>query len=91
MWYDSKKMEGGPVIDNWVNLWTPLLGKIDFTAKEAQHLTLEIRLAKTPPEVHEGWNCNQLLSTTIAETQAGARDVFGEIWTMNTLMTDADS
>ena len=49
-----KKIEGVTVIDNWVRMWTPLLGKTAFTAQEGQRLTLGIRLAKTPSEEHGG-------------------------------------
>ena len=67
-----RKMEGGLVIENWVKLWNPLLVKTDFTVQETQHLTLGIRLAKTPPEVHRGWKGNQLMATTITELWVGA-------------------
>ena len=86
-----RKMEGGMVIDNWVKLWIHLLGKTDFTAQESQHLTLGIRLAKTSPEVYGGWKGNQLMDSTITEVFSGARYMFGELWTKNNLMTDADS
>ena len=91
MWCDSKKMEGGPVIDNQVKLCTLLLGEIYFTTQEAQYLTLGIRLAKTPREVHWGLKGNQLMATTITEAWSRARDVFGELWTKDTLVTDTDS
>ena len=54
MWCNSEKMEGVTVIDNWVKMLTPLLRKTSFTAQEGQRLTLGIRLAKTPSEVHGG-------------------------------------
>ena len=50
----SRTMEGGSQSKNWVKLWTPLLAKKDFNDQETQRLTLGIRLAKTPPEVHVG-------------------------------------
>ena len=83
-------MEREPVINKWVKLWTPLLGKTYFTDQEAHHLTLKIRLSKTPPEVHGSWNGHQLMATTITEAWARAREVFGELWMKDILMTDAD-
>ena len=62
-----RKIEGGLVIDNWIKIWTPLLGKTEFTAQEAQRLTLGTCLAKTSPEVHGGWKGNKLIATTIIE------------------------
>ena len=86
----SRKMEGVSLITNWVNIWTPLLEKIEFSVQEVQRLTLGIRLAKNPPEVHGGWKGNQLRSNTITETWAGAREVFGELWTKDTVMYSND-
>ena len=37
------------------------------------------RLAKNPPEAHGGWKGNQLIASTITETWAGAREMFGEL------------
>ena len=67
------------------------MGKKDFTDQEAHHLTLEIRLAKTPPEVYGDWKDNQLTVITITEILIGAREVFGELWTKDILTTEADS
>ena len=74
-----RTMKGGLVITNWVKLWTPVLEKIYFNAQEAQRLTLGIRLYKTLPEVHGGWEGNQLRDNTITETRTGAREMFGEL------------
>ena len=83
-------MEGGSLITNWVIIWTPLLEKIEFSVQEVKRLTLGIRLAKNPPEIHGGWKGNQLRSITITEAWAGAREVFGELWTTDTVMIDMD-
>ena len=38
-----RNIEEGTIIDNWVKLWTPLLGNTFFTAQETQHFnTLNI-------------------------------------------------
>ena len=71
-----------------MKLWTPFLEKIDFTAQEAHRLTLGIRLANTPSEVHSGWKRNQLRANTIIEAWAGERKVLEELWTKDTLMMD---
>ena len=51
----GRTIEGGSIIKNWVNIWTLLLEKLAFNAQEAQRLTLGIRLAKNPTEMHGGW------------------------------------
>ena len=75
----SQTMEGGSQSKNWVRLWTPLLAKKDFNNQEPQRLTLGIRLAKIPPEVHGGWYGNQLQSNIITEAWTGAKKAFGEL------------
>ena len=67
------------------------MGKSSFADYETQHLTLEICLAKTSPEVHGGWKGNKLMASTITEVWIGSREVFGELWTKDTLTTNADS
>ena len=74
----QRKIEGGLVIDNWIKIWTPLLGKTEFTAQEAQRLTLGTCLAKTSPEVHGVWKGNKLIATTIIEEWIEAIELFGE-------------
>ena len=64
--------------------------KTDLNAQEAQRLTLGIRLVKTPPEVYGGWQGNKFRSNTITEAWIGSREVFRELWTKDTLMTDLD-
>ena len=85
------KIEGGTVIDNRVHPWNPLLGKTSYTTQEEHYLTVGIRLAKNPPEVDGDWKGNQLMASTITESWSWAREVFCELWTKDTLMTDADS
>ena len=53
-------------------------------------MTLGIRLVKTSSEVHVSWYGNQLRSNTITEAWAGAREVFGELWTKDTVMVDTE-
>ena len=85
------KIEGGTVIDNRVHPWNPLLGKTSYTTQEEHYLPVGIRLAKNPPEVDGDWKGNQLMASTITESWSGARELFCELWTKDTLMTDADS
>ena len=40
--------------------------------------------------MHGGWQGNPLRSKTITEAWTEAREVFGELWTKDTLMTDLD-
>ena len=68
-----RKMVGGMVIDNWVKLCTPLVGKTAFTTQKSEHLILGIRLAKTTSKVHGGWKDDQLMASTITEVRFGAR------------------
>ena len=86
-----RKMVGGPVIDKWVKIWFPLLGKIDFNVQEGERLNLGIRLANNPLKVHVGWKGNQLMDATITEAWVGPREVFGELWMKNTIMTYIDT
>ena len=84
-------MVGGPVIDKWVKIWFSLLGKTEFNVQEAERLNLGIRLANNPLKVHVKWKGNQLIAATITEAWVGSREVFGELWMKNTIMTYIDT
>ena len=52
---------------------------------------LSIRLASSPPDIHQGWIVDELPSTTITEAWVGAGEVFGEICVHDTVMEEADT
>ena len=52
---------------------------------------LGIRLARSPPEIHQGWIGDVILSTTITDTWVGEGEVFGELWIQDTVMEDANT
>ena len=52
---------------------------------------LIIRLASSPPDIHQGWIGDELPSTTITEAWAGVREVFGELLIQDTVMEEVDT
>lgn len=80
-------IEEGAVIDNWIKLWTPFLTKKIYV-KEAQMLTLGIRLAKNTLDVYVGRISDWVTSTTIIEVWVEAWEVF---WEKDTITTNSDT
>ena len=52
---------------------------------------LGIRLASSPPDIHQGWIGDELPATIITEAWVGAGEVFGELWVQDTVMEEADT
>ena len=50
-----------------------------------------IRLARSPPDIHQGWIGDELPSTTITEAWVGVREVFGELLIHDTVMEEVDT
>ena len=50
-----------------------------------------IRLALSPPDIHQGWIGDELPSTTITEAWAGVGEVYGELWIQDTVMEEVDT
>ena len=70
-------MRGGSTLDNWKQSWTPpLLSKNKFDDNETKLLTLGMRLASTPPEVHQGWIGDDISSTTVTDVLVGVEEIF---------------
>ena len=63
----------------------------NFDDAETTFLILGIRLARSPPEIHQGWIGDALLSTTITDTWVGEGEVFGELWIQDTVMEEANT
>ena len=54
-------------------------------------LMLGIRLASSPPDIHQGWIGDELPATIITEAWVGAGEVFGELWVQDIVMEEADT
>ena len=52
---------------------------------------LGIRLANSPPEIHQGWIGDALPSTAITDAWVGTGEIFGELWIQDTAMEEVDT
>ena len=52
---------------------------------------LGIRLAISPPIIHQGWVGDALPSTTITDAWVGAGKVFGELWIQDAVVEEVDT
>ena len=84
----KRTMNGVSSLDNGKQSWTPLLSKMNFDDTEMKLLTLGMRLASTPPDVHQGWVWDVPLSTTATDAWVEAGEVFEELWTQGTVMEE---
>ena len=87
----ARAMTGGSSLDNWKKTWQAFLLKKQFDDLETTLLMLGIRLASSPPDIHQGWIGEELPATIITEAWVGAGEVFGELWVQDTVMEEADT
>ena len=50
----ARSMKGGSSLDNWKQSWQSLISKKHFDDPETTLLMLGIRLASSPPDIHQG-------------------------------------
>ena len=50
-----------------------------------------IRLARSPPEIHQSWIGDDLPSATIIDAWVGTGEVFGELGIQDTVMEEVDT
>ena len=87
----ARTMNGGSSPNKWKPSWKPLLSKQSFDDEETTLLILGMVLVSTSPNVRQGWIGDDLPSTTITNVLAGSVEVYGELWTHDTVMEDTST